>query len=232
MSVLMTPADEQKLAMTLDYPRMGVAVEPTLDESVSTQVAGRLDLIYAIDWLATLCLFILTLPVLLIAVIYVMVVDRGNPIFSQIRIGLDGKPYRIFKIRSMYHDHHGHARFCAHEDDRILRGGQFLRRTRIDELPQLWNVLLGNMALVGPRPEQSAFVDSFLKEIPRYGERFKVKPGITGLAQVTQGYVDSIHGTRIKLSYDLMFIENRALGLWAYIVFKTVKVVLFGHGAR
>jgi lipopolysaccharide/colanic/teichoic acid biosynthesis glycosyltransferase len=228
----MTPADENKLALALEYPRLGVDTAPSRHEGRTDAVKSRPDLIFSIDWLATLVLFILTLPVLLLSMLYVMAVDRGNPIFTQIRIGMDGKPYRIFKIRSMRHDHHGHARFCAHEDDRILPGGRFLRRTRIDELPQFWNVLMGNMALVGPRPEQSAFVDSFLKEIPRYGERFKVKPGITGLAQVTQGYVDSVHGTRIKLSYDLMFIENRSLGLWAYIVLKTVKVVLFGHGAR
>lgn len=228
----MTPADENKLALALEYPRLSGGTAPSRTEDQADIVKSRLDLIYAIDWLSTLVLFILTLPVLLLSLLYVMVVDRGNPIFSQIRIGMGGKPYRIFKIRSMHHDHHGHARFCAHEDDRILPGGQFLRRTRIDELPQFWNVLMGTMALVGPRPEQAAFVESFLQEIPRYGERFQVKPGITGLAQVSQGYVDSVHGTRIKLSYDLMFIENRSLRMWGFIILKTVKVVIFGQGAR
>jgi len=228
----MTPAEENKIALALDYSRLGVDCAPSRQDVQAEPARASLDLIYSVDWLATLVLFILTLPVLLLSLLYVMVVDQGNPIFTQIRIGMDGKPYRIFKIRSMRHDHHGHARFCAHEDDRILPGGQFLRRTRIDELPQFWNVLMGNMALVGPRPEQSAFVDSFLKEIPRYNERFQVKPGITGLAQVSQGYVDSIDGTRIKLSFDLMFIENRTLRMWGHIVLKTVRVVIFGQGAR
>ncbi|WP_316413982.1 sugar transferase [Mesoterricola silvestris] len=209
-----------------------MGVPPRDVDSDEARIGEGLDLIYGIDWVATLFLFFVTLPILLVSMVYVMIVDRGNPIFSQIRIGRNGKPYRIFKIRSMHHDHHGHARFCAHEDDRILPGGRFLRQTRIDELPQFWNVLAGHMALVGPRPEQPTFVECFLKEIPHYEERFQVKPGITGLAQVTQGYVDSLDGTRIKLSFDLKFIENRSLGMWFFIVFQTVKVVLFGQGAR
>ncbi len=174
----------------------------------------------------------LTFPILVLSCLWVLAVDRGNPFFVQIRIGLDGKPYRIFKIRTMRHDHGSHARFCAHRDERILLGGQFLRTSRIDELPQLFNVLSGNMALVGPRPEQPAFVKTFLEEIPRYGERFAVKPGVTGLAQVSQGYVDSLNGTRIKLKYDLFFIKHRSLGLWLRIVLGTIRVVLDRHGAR
>ena len=159
-------------------------------------------------------------------------VDRGNPFFTQIRVGLDGRSYRIFKIRSMRRDHHTPTRFCAHGDDRILLGGHLLRLTRIDELPQLFNVLMGNMALVGPRPEQPEFVDEFIREIPRYQERLKVKPGITGMAQVTQGYVDSLEGTRVKVRLDLYFIHKRSLALWFRIVLETIRVIVFRHGAR
>ena len=191
-----------------------------------------IDPLYMVDWFTALILLILCIPVLLLSLAWVMMVDWGNPIFTQVRIGLGGKPYKIYKIRSMRHDDHSHPRFCAHGDSRILPGGHFLRRTRIDELPQFINVLKGDMALVGPRPEQPAFVESFIREIPRYGERTHVKPGITGFAQITQGYVDSVDGTRIKLKYDLVFIENRSFALWMSIIFGTVKVVLFRHGAR
>ena len=204
------------------------AVRPESD----IRPASVLDLIYVIDYLAALALLVSTLPILTLSLIWVAVVDGGNPFFTQIRVGLHGKPYRIFKIRSMRRDHHNPTRFCAHGDDRILLGGHLLRRTRIDELPQLFNVLMGDMALVGPRPEQPEFVDEFVKEIPRYGERLKVKPGITGLAQVTQGYVDSLEGTRIKVRLDLKFIHRRSLAFWFRIVLSTIRVTLFRHGAR
>jgi lipopolysaccharide/colanic/teichoic acid biosynthesis glycosyltransferase len=228
----MAPSDDRKYTLVLEFPAMAQGEEEGNPSGLSLGVHRSFDLIYAIDKLATLLLFLLTLPVLLLSMLWILIVDRGNPIFSQIRIGLDGRPFRLYKIRSMSHDHHGHARFCAHEDDRILPGGQFIRRTRIDELPQLLNVLRGDMALVGPRPEQPVFVETFIKEIPRYGERMQVKPGITGLAQITQGYVDSIHGTRIKLEFDLAYIEKRSILLWLKIVVGTVRVVIFGNGAR
>jgi len=189
------------------------------------------DLVYFLDWVTALGLLVATLPIMITAALWVAIVDRGNPFFTQIRMGKGLKPYRIFKIRSMFHSGED-ARFCEAEDDRILPGGQFLRKTRIDELPQLFNVLCGTMALVGPRPEQLPFVEEFQKSIPNYHLRFLVKPGITGLAQVTQGYVACEDGTRQKLAYDLRFIQMRGLGTWARIVFQTVRVILTGHGAR
>lgn len=189
------------------------------------------DLVYLVDWIAALLLLVVTLPITITAALWVAIVDRGNPFFTQTRVGKRLKPYRIFKIRSMFHSGQD-ARFCQAEDERILPGGQFLRKTRIDELPQLFNVLFGTMALVGPRPEQLPFVEEFLKNIPNYHLRFLVKPGITGLAQVTQGYVACEDGTRQKLAYDLRFIQKRSLGTWVRIVFQTVHVILTGHGAR
>jgi len=229
----MTPSTDQKNSLVLDFPALTRLPQQQQEEvtpaEAFSEAPGLIDLF---DWCAALVLFVLSLPILLLSMLWVAVVDRGNPIFTQLRIGKHGKPYRIFKIRTMFHDEHRHARFCSHEDDRILPGGQFLRKTRIDELPQFLNVLMGTMALVGPRPEQPIFVEAFAKEIPRYQERHQVKPGITGLAQIHQGYVDSLQGTRIKLQFDLLFIEKRSLGLWFSIVWGTVSVVLRGHGAR
>jgi lipopolysaccharide/colanic/teichoic acid biosynthesis glycosyltransferase len=231
-SALMVPSDSQKSTVTLPFPQGGVA--PFQEERAGYRQASAMgiDLIKVVDYAAALGLAILTLPILVLSLFWVMLTDGGNPFFTQMRIGLHGKPFRIFKIRTMHHDRHGKPRFCAQEDDRILPGGQLLRKTRIDELPQLFNVLRGDMALVGPRPEQPAFVESFIKEIPGYADRHGIKPGITGLAQITQGYVDSLDGTRHKLDYDLLYIRNRSLGLWCSVVLGTVRVVLFGHGAR
>lgn len=228
----MSPSDSQKSTATLPFPQG--SDDPFQDDRAlaDANAYAAVDLINLIDTLAALALAILTLPILLVSLLWVVLVDGGNPFFIQMRIGMHGKAFRILKIRTMHHDRHGKARFCAEEDDRILPGGQLLRKTRIDELPQLVNVLLGDMALVGPRPEQPAFVEAFEKEIPHYSERHAVKPGITGLAQIHQGYVDSLNGTRHKLRYDLLFIQKRSLGLWFRVVFGTVRVVLFGHGAR
>jgi lipopolysaccharide/colanic/teichoic acid biosynthesis glycosyltransferase len=210
----------------------GLPDQATASPSPLGLSAAGWDAVYAVDVLASLVLCILTLPVLLLSLAWVMIVDPGNPFFGQTRIGLDGKPYLMFKVRSMFRDQEGHARFCSHGDPRIIPGGRWLRTLRIDELPQLYNVLLGHMALVGPRPEQPAFVATYLREIPRYAERHRVKPGITGLSQVTLGYVDSTRGAQKKLKYDLLYIEKRSVSLWFKIVLKTVKVIFAGHGAR
>ena len=228
----MAPSDSQKSTASLPFPQ-GPADPFQADRTASLSAASApLDIIDIVDTLAALVLALLTLPIQLASLLWVVLVDGGNPFFIQMRIGLHGKPFRILKIRTMRHDRHGQARFCSEEDERILPGGQLLRKTRIDELPQLVNVLRGDMALVGPRPEQPAFVEAFVKEIPHYSERHAVKPGITGLAQIHQGYVDSLNGTRHKLRYDLLFIQKRSLGLWFRVVLGTVRVVLFRHGAR
>ena len=189
-------------------------------------------LVRVLDALAALVLAILTFPILLAGLIWVMVLDPGMPFFLQTRIGVNGKPFRLVKIRSMYRNPEGHPRFCSHGDPRIIRGGRLLRKLRIDELPQFLNIFMGHMALVGPRPEQPVFVETYLKEIPRYGERHQVKPGITGLAQVTLGYVDSVRGAQKKLRYDLLFIKKRSVGLWFMVVLRTIRVIVVGHGAR
>jgi len=189
------------------------------------------DLLYAVDWFFSLSLFLCTLPVSVLAALWVIAVDPGNPFYTQQRSGMNLKPYTIFKIRTM-RGNGDQTKFCDEDDGRIIPGGHFLRKTRIDELPQLLNVVFGDMALIGPRPEQIPFVQEFLRTIPDYRRRFSVKPGITGLAQVCQGYVACEDGTREKLKYDLRFIQNRSPRLWVTIACKTLCVIITRHGAR
>jgi len=196
-----------------------------------TTPVTRWDLLYTLDWILGLFIFIISFPIAISALLWVFISDRANPLFLQNRVGLNGKPFTIFKIRTMRHGRTD-AKFCSTNDQRIILGGKFMRKTRIDELPQLLNVLLGTMAVVGPRPEQIPFVEQFKITIPGYEKRFLVKPGLTGLAQVHQGYVACEEGTRIKLSYDLEYIQNRGMRIWWHIVANTVKVILTGHGAR
>ena len=124
------------------------------------------------------------------------------------------------------------AQFASAGDMRVTRIGRFIRKTRIDELPQFFNVLKGDMSLIGPRPEQKAFVDKFEEQIPFYNYRHIVKPGISGWAQVVHGYAADVDDTRIKLEYDLYYIKNFSLWLDILIIFKTLKTMVTGFGAR
>jgi lipopolysaccharide/colanic/teichoic acid biosynthesis glycosyltransferase len=186
-----------------------------------------IDLIAVADWILALLLMILALPVLAVAVIWVTASDFGNPFLIQPRVGKGGHTFRCFKVRTMKQTKcQTCPAYCAIEDPRIILGGHFLRRLRIDEIPQFLNVLLGDMALVGPRPELEAFVVDYRRTIHKYDLRHSHKPGITGLAQVRLGYVDGARGTRMKLVYDLFYIERRSFKLWAFVVANTVITVL------
>lgn len=158
--------------------------------------------------------------------------SHGPAIFSQVRTGLYGKPFRIYKFRTMAPRIDDTARFAQAKDSRITRLGHLLRKTRLDEIPQLVNVLLGQMSLIGPRPEQHAFVKDFAIRIPNYPYRHLVRPGLTGWAQVTQGYAASEAETEIKLSYDLYYVSHYSLAMDLLIVVKTIRTILTGHGAR
>jgi len=152
-------------------------------------------------------------------------------VFKQERVGKDLKPFEVYKLRTMVKDA---EKLCgpvlAEEDDpRITRVGRFLRSYRIDELPQIVNILRGEMSFVGPRPERMHFVESFLAEIPGYRERFRVKPGVTGLAQVSGGYATT---PERKLKYDLIYMFHQNLAMDVQIVLETLRVVLTGRGAR
>jgi lipopolysaccharide/colanic/teichoic acid biosynthesis glycosyltransferase len=157
----------------------------------------------------------------------------GPAFFGQSRVGRDGQLFKLWKFRSMVHGLQAPGvHFAQAEDPRITRVGRFLRRTRLDELPQLWNVLRGHMSLIGPRPEQAGFVREFATTIPSYPYRHLVRPGLTGWAQVQQGYADSVESTRIKLSYDLYYVAHYSLALDLLIAAKTIKTIYTGFGAR
>ena len=159
--------------------------------------------------------------------------SKGPALYSQPRVGRDGQVFTLWKFRSMVHGLQAPGvHFAQADDPRITRVGRVLRRSRLDELPQLFNVLLGHMSLIGPRPEQTAFVRDFATNIPSYPYRHLVRPGLTGWAQVQQGYADSADTTRIKLSYDLYYVAHYSLALDLLIAAKTVKTVCTGFGAR
>ena len=157
----------------------------------------------------------------------------GAILYRQERVGEKGKLFTLFKFRSMRVDAESGTPVWAQDgDDRVTRVGRIIRITRLDELPQLWNVIRGDMSFVGPRPERPYFVEQLASEIPFYQQRHSVKPGITGWAQVKYRYGSSVEDAIEKLRYDLYYIKHVSIALDLSIVFDTVKVILFGHGAR
>lgn len=185
-----------------------------------------------LDFSLVLVLMPLWFPLGLLVALAVKIDSPGPAIYSQIRTGLHGKPFRIYKFRSMRFEPLAQAQFAQANDPRITRLGNFIRKTRLDEIPQLWNILRGDMSLIGPRPEQEKFVHQFAEQIPSYPYRHLVRPGLTGWAQVQQGYAASADETVIKLSYDLYYVTHYSLAMDLLIVLKTIKTVLTGHGAR
>jgi exopolysaccharide biosynthesis polyprenyl glycosylphosphotransferase len=185
-----------------------------------------------IDVVAVLLLSPFVLPLGFFIGLVIRFNSSGPALYWQDRIGQGGKPFRMCKFRSMRLDKQGKACFAERGDQRITRFGRFIRTCRLDELPQFWNVLKGEMSLIGPRPEQVPFVRIFENEIPFYGYRCLVKPGITGWAQVNRGYASGIAETRDKLELDLYYIKYFSLWLDALIFFKTVRIMLSGKGAR
>ena len=165
----------------------------------------------------------------------VIKIDSKGPVFyDQERVGEGREPYRMHKFRSMVSDAEKQSGpiWAENDDTRITRIGRFIRMWRIDEIPQLWNVVKGEMSFVGPRPERDFFVKQLDDIIPFYGERFNVKPGITGWAQISYGYGASIKSAIEKLNYDLFYIKNMSLFMDFLIVFRTIKIVIFSRGAR
>jgi lipopolysaccharide/colanic/teichoic acid biosynthesis glycosyltransferase len=169
----------------------------------------------ALDFSLALLLLIPALPVILLTALLVKLTSRGPVLYSQVRLGLDGRPYRIFKIRTMYHNCESLTgpRWSTPDDPRITPLGRFLRNTHLDEFPQLWNVLWGDMSLVGPRPERPEFVPVLEQAIPRYRERLRVRPGIAGLAQTHLPADTDLDSVRRKLVYDLYYVRHASLWL-------------------
>jgi exopolysaccharide biosynthesis polyprenyl glycosylphosphotransferase len=169
--------------------------------------------------------FLLTLPVIALAI---RLDSRGSIFYRQERVGLHGVPYFVLKYRSMISDAEkdGHARWASKGDSRITRIGNFLRKTRIDELPQAWNVLRGEMSMVGPRPERQHFIDTLQQQIPFYRTRLAAKPGLTGWAQVSYGYGATVEDAMVKLQYDLYYLKHQSPWFDFIILLRTIAVVL------
>jgi len=185
------------------------------------------------DSLLTLVTAPLWVPLGALVALYVRLADRGFAVFRQERVGLGGRVFTMYKFRTMDSDaERDGARFAVEGDPRLIRGGSFLRKSRLDEIPQLWNVLKGDMSLVGPRAEQVPFVSDFRRQIPFYDHRHMVRPGITGWAQVNYGYADDEADTIEKLTYDLYYIKHMSPVMDLRIFWKSLWTVLTGAGAR
>lgn len=182
---------------------------------------------------ASLFLLTLSLPVLFVAAFAIRLESGGPILYSQERVGRNGAVFRIYKLRTMRANaEHGVPKWATAQDPRVTRVGAFLRLTRIDELPQLYNVLKGDMSLIGPRPERPFFVEDLTRQIPYYSERHRVRPGITGWAQINYPYGASIDDAKEKLSYDLYYIKNFSILFDVLILLATIQTVLWNKGAR
>jgi len=186
------------------------------------------------DIVVALLLLVLTAPIMAIAAIAVKLESKGPALYRQTRVGLYGEPFDILKLRSMRQDAEvgGKAVWAAKADPRVTRVGKVIRKLRIDELPQAWTVLKGEMSFVGPRPERPQFVADLETKMPYYAERHMVKPGITGWAQVNYPYGASLEDARHKLEYDLYYVKNYTPFLDLLILLQTVRVLLWPDGAR
>ena len=186
------------------------------------------------DVVLSILLLIICLPLIILTAILIKIDSLGPILFSQERIGEKGKSYFIYKFRSMVENAENLSGpvWAQSDDDRVTRVGRIIRKLRIDEIPQLWNVLKGEMSFVGPRPERKFFVEKLKEMIPYYAVRNTVKPGITGWAQISYGYGASVEDAVEKLNYDLFYIKNMSALMDLMIVMRTIKIVLFGRGAR
>ncbi|NND58799.1 MAG: TIGR03013 family PEP-CTERM/XrtA system glycosyltransferase [Gammaproteobacteria bacterium] len=217
-----------KVKLDLLYPSWMIFSEGFAGNRLQS-VLGR-----AFDILASLALLLVTWPIMVLVAIAI-VIDDGLPIlYRQARVGFRGEPFQVLKFRSMHTDAEkdGVARWASADDNRITRVGRVIRKFRFDELPQIFNVLRGDMRFVGPRPERPDFVDELSQRIPYYRERHCVKPGITGWAQLRYEYGASHADALEKLQYDLYYVKNRTLLLDMMILLQTAEVILWRSGAR
>ena len=183
-----------------------------------------------VDLPISIFLLLLILPICLIVCLFIILESSGNPIYIQERVGLNERRFKIYKLRSMYIDaeKNGHQ-WASKNDQRITKVGRFIRRTRIDELPQIINIIRGEMSFIGPRPERPEFITEFLKDIPNFNNRLAVRPGITGWAQVNGDYELT---PKEKLEYDIYYIQHESAKLDFIVLLKTIKVIFNGHGFR
>ncbi len=185
----------------------------------------------SLDVVLSLIVGIVTLPIMLLSMIIIKTESKGPVFFVQERVGFDNRPFKIVKFRSMrIHDENEHSKYAGKNDSRITGYGRVMRKTRIDELPQIWNVLKGDMSFIGPRAEWSKLSEEYEEKIAFYPLRHSVKPGLTGWAQVSYPYGAGLEDMKIKLMYDFYYIKHQSLSLDVKIIFKTIRTVLFGKG--
>ncbi|WP_157264948.1 TIGR03013 family XrtA/PEP-CTERM system glycosyltransferase [Azohydromonas aeria] len=186
------------------------------------------------DLLSSMLLLLVAAPIMLVTAVLIKLESHGPVLYRQERVGLNGRLFNVIKFRSMRTDAEkdGRPRWASAQDDRVTRVGRVIRRLRIDELPQIFNVLLGDMSFIGPRPERPFFVEQLARELPYYGLRHSIKPGVTGWAQVRYPYGATVEDSLQKLQYDLYYVKNHNLLLDLLVLFETVGVVLTGKGAR
>ena len=177
---------------------------------------------------------VVSLPIMLLTALAVRLTSAGPVLYRQVRVGIDGIPFTLYKFRSMRADAEAEtgAVWASKDDPRVTPFGRTIRKLRIDEIPQLFNVLKGEMSVVGPRPERPEMVQSLSEKIPYYRHRHCVRPGITGWAQVNYKYGDTLEDVIRKLEYDLYYIKNMSLSLDSYIIFLTVKAMLLSRGSQ
>jgi sugar transferase (PEP-CTERM system associated) len=187
-----------------------------------------------VDLILSILMLIVCSPLIVAIAVLIKIDSKGPIFFSQERVGEKNRIYRIYKFRSMVDNAEEESGpvWAESEDDRVTRVGKFIRKFRFDEIPQLYNVLKGDMSFVGPRPEREFFVKQLEDLIPYYTIRYTVKPGITGWAQVCYGYGASVEDAIEKLNYDLFYIKNMSTLMDIMIVLRTIKIVLFSNGAR
>ena len=217
-------------------PEEAVSLEFKQAPSLSShhlKKAGWLELKYSLDTLFAVLMFIILLPVLAIGAILVKLTSRGPVFFKQKRVGQDGRLFEILKLRTMYEDAEAHTGpvWAQDNDPRVTRFGRFLRKSHLDELPQLINVIKGEMSLVGPRPERPVFVSHFRRRFRQYEKRISVRPGITGLAQICYKYDETHEDVRKKLAYDLLYLRKMCMLLDMSILFLTFGRIT-GKGAK
>lgn len=199
-----------------------------------TQDTPRRTLKRAVDFFVSLTFLILILPTLLVAALAIKLESPGPIFYRQERVGLNGKVFKVWKLRSMRTDAEGDGKpqWAKTSDDRVTRVGRFIRKSRLDEVPQILNVLAGDMSFIGPRPERPFFVDQLRDQIPFYDLRHRVRPGITGWAQINYPYGASVEDSRMKFSYDLYYLKKNDIVMDFAILMQTVRVILFADGAR
>lgn len=204
---------------------------PELTREISLDKSSYLLVKRIIDILVAIIGLIITSPILLVTAVIIKLESPGPVIFKQARLGENGKEFTIYKFRSMVKNAEAKtgAVWAKKNDCRVTRVGKFIRKTRIDELPQFFNILMGHMTLVGPRPEREVFVEEFDQQYPGFKNRMLVKPGVTGLAQVKGGY-DLTPGQKLRL--DMLYIRNRSTLLDLEIMIRTALVMIIGDGAR